>query len=125
MPRVEVDAIEDALTTVEDVAEAGLVHEDVIQYWYKKSEMKKLASDPEYLLQYRKKIEFAINSGFALFYKGSDASKMAQEYMTNEMKRRLKNHPTLTKKLIPSWAPGCRLVSYKLCLQWPIIRFPF
>lgn len=67
-----------------------------------------MAEDPEYLLMYRKKIEFAMNHGFQIFYKDSKASKMVQQYMAAEMARRLNYHPELTKHLIPEWPVGCR-----------------
>ncbi|KAH7377421.1 cyclohexanone monooxygenase [Cadophora sp. MPI-SDFR-AT-0126] len=105
MPRVPVNA--DA-ETAEALVEKVEVDPLVQQYFYKKHEIKKLREDPEFLLQYRKQIEYGINLGFAIFYKGSEASKMAQKYMENEMAKRLQYHPELTKRLIPTWAPGCR-----------------
>lgn len=72
--------------------------------------MEKLRSDPEYFLQYRKKIEFAMNSGFKIFYKDSQASKLAKQYMAAEMARRLNYHPELMQRLIPDWDVGCRYV---------------
>ncbi|KAI1857254.1 uncharacterized protein JN550_013337 [Neoarthrinium moseri] len=102
MPRVPVD--------VPNAENAGDEHldPDVAQYWYKPQEMERFHDDPEYLLHYRKQIEFAINRGFALFYKDSEASKMAEMYMQSQMKRRLKDDPVLTKKMIPTWPVGCR-----------------
>lgn len=80
----------------------------VIRYHYKPQEIERLAKDPEYLLLYRKKIEFALNSGFQIFYKDSMASRITQQYMAAEMARRLNYHPVLTERLIPSWPVGCR-----------------
>ncbi|KAF9872441.1 4-hydroxyacetophenone monooxygenase [Colletotrichum karsti] len=78
------------------------------QYFYTEREKNHLANNPEYLLEYRKRIETDISLGFAIFYKDSEASRMAEQYMKTEMKRRLKDHPILTQKLIPGWPVGCR-----------------
>jgi len=69
-----------------------------------------LEEDPDYHLQYRKKIEYGMNAGFRVFYKDTEDSIMAGKYMEAEMKRRLKNHPELVKRLIPQWPVGCRCV---------------
>lgn len=111
MPRVPVNAVDIVATSVREIAQTGIENIDMGQYFYKKNEIQKMMSDAEFHLYYRKQIEYSINTGFALFYKDSDASKMAQAYMTAEMTRRLNNHPTLTSKLIPKWPPGCRLVT--------------
>jgi len=78
------------------------------RYFYKPHEIEKLNKDPEYHLNYRKKIEYGMNAGFRIFYKGSDDSLMAQKYMAAEMARRLNYHPELTKRLVPDWPVGCR-----------------
>lgn len=94
-----------------EVDDKDAVYPNAGQYFYTERERERLAADPAYLLGYRKWIEFAINTGFAIFYKDTDASRMAQEYIRSEMNRRLKDHPVLTEKLIPSWPVGCRFVS--------------
>ncbi|OJJ01771.1 hypothetical protein ASPVEDRAFT_192049 [Aspergillus versicolor CBS 583.65] len=83
-------------------------HPEAGQYFYTPDEIQRLSSDPEYLLNYRKRIEYGINVGFAIFYKGMEPSRMAEQYMRAEMTRRLQNHPVLTKRLIPTWPVGCR-----------------
>jgi len=67
-----------------------------------------LTEDPEYHLQYRKKIEYGMNAGFRIFYKDTEDSIMVGKYMEAEMKRRLRDHPELVKRLIPQWPVGCR-----------------
>ncbi|KAI1344236.1 cyclohexanone monooxygenase [Xylariaceae sp. FL0016] len=81
---------------------------DVAQRWYRPQEMERFRDDPEYLLKYRKTIEYGINRGFEIFYKNSEASKGAEAYMRSEMKRRLKDDPVLTERMTPSWPVGCR-----------------
>ena len=114
MPRVPVDIAApanaemkngDQKTIVED-AEAHMP--SLGQYYYSDREMQRLREDPKYFLDYRKRIEFAINTGFAIFYKDTDASRMVEKYMRSEMERRLENDLILTEKLIPSWPVGCR-----------------
>ena len=106
MPRVPVELTSEK--EGEFIQDKEAVHPSIGQYFYTPQEIQKLANDPEYLLNYRKRIEYAINEGFAIFYKGSEASEMAHKYMVAEMNRRLKNDPILTQKLIPSWPVGCR-----------------
>ncbi|KAL2848869.1 hypothetical protein BJY01DRAFT_246093 [Aspergillus pseudoustus] len=64
-------------------------------------------SSPEKLLAYRKEIEHALNSQFALFKTGSSVQKETREYMEGQMRAKLRN-PSLAKLLIPSWSVGCR-----------------
>lgn len=106
MARVPVEITDEKAAAAVDDKDAA--QPQVGQYFYTDREIKRLAEDPEYLLDYRKRIEFAINAGFAIFYKDSEASKMAEQYMRAEMARRLENHPVLTKKLVPEWPVGCR-----------------
>lgn len=118
MPRVPVDIAASATVqggsqegktaaTVEDTKASMPV---LGQYFYNEREVQRLREDPQYFLDYRKRIEFAINTGFAIFYKDTDASRMVEKYMRAEMMRRLDNNPVLSEKLIPSWPVGCRLV---------------
>lgn len=108
MPRVPVDI--SGSSPAGEVDDEHAVNPDIGQYVYTERERERLATDPEYLLNYRKEIEFAINTNFAVFYKNTDASRAAEAYMRAEMNRRLKDHPILTKKLVPSWPVGCRSV---------------
>lgn len=108
MPRVPVELTSNEEGEVINDKEA--VHPSVGQYFYTPEETQRLANDPDYLLNYRKRIEFAINEGFAIFYKDTEASERVYKYMQAEMSRRLENHPVLTNKLIPAWPVGCRYV---------------
>lgn len=80
----------------------------VQQYFYKDHEKDYLRKNPEYHLQYRKQIEHYINRGFAIFYKNTEASQMAEWYMRNEMQKRIGDFKELADKLIPTFSPGCR-----------------
>ncbi|PGH14607.1 hypothetical protein AJ79_02942 [Helicocarpus griseus UAMH5409] len=110
MPRVKVEVSSEAdketgLTNGDHKEESDI---DVSQYFYKTHEIDRFRSDPDYLLHYRKQIEYGINAGFSVFYKGSELSQLSRQYMIDSMTRRLKNHPELTKRLIPTWPVGCR-----------------
>lgn len=126
MERVPVDV-------PEELKETGIpqtvVDPFVMQKAYTKSEIKTLTSDPDYLLLYRKKIEYSINSNFGIFYKDTEASNMAGWCMRENMKTRLKNHPVLTEKLIPQWSVGCRRLTpgdgYLEALIAPNVDFTF
>lgn len=111
MPRVQVEVpqTENSTPVVADPEDA---QSDIGQYFYKDFEIERLRKDPEYLLKYRKQIEYGINKACAaMVYKNSEASRMTEMYMRAEMTRRLDNHPVLTKKLIPSWSVGCRFAT--------------
>ncbi|KAM0276909.1 hypothetical protein ACHAQH_006281 [Verticillium albo-atrum] len=104
MPRVPVEVPGDdaAAVVVDDTPP------DVGQSFYDDSEMKRLTEDSLYLLNYRKRIEFAINTGFAIFYKNTEASRMSEMYMRAEIVRKLNNHPVLSKKSVPECSVSCR-----------------
>ncbi|KEF61461.1 uncharacterized protein A1O9_03027 [Exophiala aquamarina CBS 119918] len=104
MPRVPVELTEGTKAT----SSHEEVNPDVSQAYYKAEEVQRFIDDPEYHLQYRKQIEHGINVGFAIFYKDSQASQIAKEYMVSAMKRRLQDNPELCKRLIPDWPVGCR-----------------
>jgi cation diffusion facilitator CzcD-associated flavoprotein CzcO len=106
MPRVAMDIPEEERDTVDAAESAKNVFTSQVMYTEK--EMNKLASDPEYLLKYRKQIEYGINAGFAIFYKDSEAAKGAESYMRDTMQKRLNHDPVLTKMIIPTWPVGCR-----------------
>ncbi|KAK6197189.1 battenin CLN3 protein [Pestalotiopsis sp. IQ-011] len=108
LPRIPVKLDEQPSASVDTVTDDQRLPEDEGQYYYTEQEMKKLEQDPAFLLEYRKRIEFKFDQVFALFYKDSVASQQAVEHMIEVMKRRLKNHPELCQRLIPSWPVGCR-----------------
>ena len=105
MPRVKVELPEGTTLSIEEET-----NPDVSQRKFASEEIQRFVNDKDYHLRYRKQIEFGINMGFAIFYRGSEAAKMAQDYMVASMKRRLKDHPELCKRLIPDWSVGCRYV---------------
>jgi len=68
--------------------------------------------DPDYLLQFRKKIEAEINSLFGMYQQGSKTSNDFREVIRTEMNRRLgPGNEELKKFIIPKWSPGCRRIS--------------
>lgn len=103
MPRVSLDLPNTAKLDPQEVPNPL-----VQQYFFRQDEIEYLRNCPEEHLSYRKQIEAAINRGFAIFYKDTEASKMAEWYMRNEMEKRLSGNKELKEKLIPSWPVGCR-----------------
>lgn len=103
MPRVPIN-LPDPAHLVPQIVPDPLVQ----QYFFRQDEIEYLKKSPEEHLNYRKQIEAAINRGFAIFYKDTNASKMAESYMRCEMEKRLGNNRELKEKLIPSWPVGCR-----------------
>lgn len=79
------------------------------QYYFSESEKKKFRDDPDFHLQYRKRMEAAVNSLFEVFLKDSDTSRAVEKMMRAEMHRRIGGgHEELKDKLIPHWPVGCR-----------------
>lgn len=103
MPRIPI-----TIPTSSDPIPEEIPNPLIQQYYFRPDEIAYLSKHPEEHLKYRKEIEGAINRGFAIFYKDTEASKMAEWYMRNEMMKRLGDHTELIEKLIPSFPPGCR-----------------
>lgn len=92
----------------------GAVDDDpgLRQYTFTDADKKKFAEDPEYLLQFRKKIEAEINSLFGMYQQGSEMSNQFREVIKTEMLKRMgPGHEELKKFIIPKWSPGCRRIS--------------
>lgn len=82
------------------------------QYEFTEADKRKFKEDPEYHLSFRKRIEAEINGLFGMYRQGSDLSNQFREVITNEMNRRMGDgHEELKKRIIPTWAPGCRRIS--------------
>ncbi len=82
------------------------------QYYFSEEEKEKFRTDPEYHLQFRKKLEGAVNNLFDMFIKDSPTSESADKMMRAEMHRRIGDgHEELKEKLIPKWPPGCRRIT--------------
>ncbi|KAG9244397.1 hypothetical protein BJ878DRAFT_534602 [Calycina marina] len=82
------------------------------QYEFTPENKQVFKNDPEYLLQFRKKIEAEINSLFGMYQQGSEMSDAFREVITNEMHRRIGlGNEELKKFIIPKWSPGCRRIS--------------
>ncbi|KAE9965383.1 hypothetical protein BLS_007682 [Venturia inaequalis] len=95
----------------EDKKEAGEQAEETSQHFFTDEEKQRFKDDPEYHLQYRKKIESAIHTTFEMYIKDSEASKGAQKNMVEEMNRRIgPGHEELKSRLIPSWPPDVTTV---------------
>lgn len=82
------------------------------QYTFTDEDKKRFANDPEYHLDFRKRIEAEINSLFGMYQQGSDMNNAFRKLVTEEMHRRIgPGHEELKKHIIPKWAPGCRRIS--------------
>ncbi|KAJ5629463.1 sterigmatocystin biosynthesis monooxygenase stcW [Penicillium herquei] len=82
------------------------------QYEFTEAEKQRFRDDPEYHLQFRKRIEAEINGLFGMYKQGSEMSNQMREIFTKEMHRRMgPGHEELKKFIIPKWAPGCRRIS--------------
>ncbi|KAF1816732.1 FAD/NAD(P)-binding domain-containing protein [Eremomyces bilateralis CBS 781.70] len=82
---------------------------DGLNFAYTQKQKDYLRDHPEKYMEYRKQIENELNQRFKFIIKGTDEAKMAREYATSEMKRKLNNDPRLCDKIIPKdFNPGCR-----------------
>jgi len=82
------------------------------QYTFSEQEKKRFRDDPEYHLDFRKRIEAEINSLFGMYQRGSEMSNHFRDVITKEMNRRMgPGHEKLKSFIIPKWSPGCRRIS--------------
>ena len=82
------------------------------QYKFTEDNKKRFREDPEYHLNFRKRIEAEINGLFGMYRRGSDLSNLFRKVITEEMHRRMgAGHEELKAFIIPKWAPGCRRIS--------------
>lgn len=82
------------------------------QYKFTEEDKKRFREDPQYHLDFRKRIEAEINGLFGMYTQGSELSKIFREVITNEMNRRMgPGHEELKSFIIPKWSPGCRRIS--------------
>jgi cation diffusion facilitator CzcD-associated flavoprotein CzcO len=82
------------------------------QYNFTEADKKKFAEDPEYHLDFRKRIEAEINSLFGMYQQNSEMNNMFRDVITKEMHRRMgPGHEKLKSFIIPKWSPGCRRIS--------------
>lgn len=82
------------------------------QYDFTEADIKRFREDPEYHLDFRKRIEAEINSLFGMYKQGSELSHQFRDVITKEMNRRMgPGHEKLKEFIIPKWAPGCRRIS--------------
>ncbi|KIW95966.1 uncharacterized protein Z519_03032 [Cladophialophora bantiana CBS 173.52] len=78
---------------------------------YTEKEKEKFRDDPEYLLQYRRKIERHMAAGFRLFFRGSEQNLQAKAGMKMYMEHLLGDNEELKRRIIPQWSPGCRRIT--------------
>jgi cation diffusion facilitator CzcD-associated flavoprotein CzcO len=82
------------------------------QYTFSEAEKERFHSDPEYHLDFRKRIEAEINSLFGMYQQGSEMSNHFRDVITKEMNRRMgPGNEKLKAMIIPKWSPGCRRIS--------------
>lgn len=82
------------------------------QYDFTEADIKKFREDPEYHLDFRKRIEAEINSLFGMYIQNSELSNQFRDIITKEMLRRMgPGHEKLKEFIIPKFSPGCRRIS--------------
>ncbi|KAH0845024.1 hypothetical protein AYO21_04055 [Fonsecaea monophora] len=74
---------------------------------YSREERESFARDKGKLLEYRKGIESALNSQFAIFLQNTQVQRDTRQHMQKQMSEKL-HDPVLEDKLIPKWSVGCR-----------------
>ncbi len=79
------------------------------RHTYTDQEKEQFRNDPEWHLEYRKKLEAAVVETFPMFYRGSELNIKAKQAMRDRMLARIGDgFDELKKRLIPEWSPGCR-----------------
>ncbi|KIW11199.1 hypothetical protein PV08_10499 [Exophiala spinifera] len=112
-PPIAADMVVQANANEKAVADAGATDQPItLNHSYTDSEKERFKKHPEEFLAYRKGLEAQFTSQFDLYLTGSKASQEAQRIMQEQMIQRIgPGHEELKKRLIPSWAPGCRRLS--------------
>lgn len=78
-----------------------------MQHRFSTEEITKFKTQPDYHLEFRKKMENVMNNSTDVFVAGSEMSNTARKMMTTEMEKRIgPGNEELKRKLIPKWAPG-------------------
>lgn len=78
------------------------------QYHYSDEEKEVFRSDPQELMNYRKKIQAGSNKAFDMFVKHSHAQEAGRQAVADQMKAKLNNDEDLARKLTPEYEVGCR-----------------
>lgn len=95
-----------------DLQKGAEVNPGQRQYTFSDKEKARFRDDPEYHLDFRKRIEAEINGLFGMYQQGSELSNHFREVIKEEMHRRMgPGHEKLKEFIIPKWSPGCRRIS--------------
>ncbi|KIW87486.1 uncharacterized protein Z519_11809 [Cladophialophora bantiana CBS 173.52] len=79
------------------------------KHYYIEAEKEKFRTDPEFHLQYRKRLESALTEMFPMFLRGTKLNVQARESMRASMLAKIgPGHDELKQRFIPQWSPGCR-----------------
>ncbi|KAK5731130.1 hypothetical protein LTR15_001068 [Elasticomyces elasticus] len=78
------------------------------KHQYTEKEKQRFRDDPDYHLEYRKKVEGSIVGGWDMFNRGTDLNVQVRQFMQNQMRDRLGDRDDLKERIIPTWSPGCR-----------------
>jgi cation diffusion facilitator CzcD-associated flavoprotein CzcO len=78
------------------------------KHFYTAKEKQRFLEDPDYLHDYRTRLEKSMVGGWDMFYRGSELNVMFKELVQKSMRERLQGREDLQSQLIPSWSPGCR-----------------
>lgn len=78
-----------------------------MQHRFTADQIAKFKEQPDYHLEFRKKMENVMNNSTDVFVAGSEMSNGARKTMTAVMEKRLgPGNEELKQRLIPKWAPG-------------------
>ncbi|GAM84391.1 hypothetical protein ANO11243_023850 [Dothideomycetidae sp. 11243] len=77
-------------------------------FQFSEEQRAKFKNDPEYFLNFRRKIEEDGNAAHHVTIRGTEMQKAAMPYFEKSMKQRLARRPDIYDKLKPGFFPGCR-----------------
>ncbi|KAJ0413944.1 hypothetical protein BJY00DRAFT_305957 [Aspergillus carlsbadensis] len=80
------------------------------QHTFTAEEKRAFAENSAHLTEYRQGIESGMNGQWAIFLQHTEGQRSTREYMTQQMKEKLRN-PALEEALIPQWSVGCRRIT--------------
>jgi cation diffusion facilitator CzcD-associated flavoprotein CzcO len=79
------------------------------KHHYVEAEKERFRTDPEFFLDYRRKLEARLSASFPMFLRGSKLNNMVKSAFRESMLQKLgPGHEEFKEKFIPQWSPGCR-----------------
>jgi hypothetical protein len=99
------------VVSADKVHPAGMPPAAAGKHHFVEEEKQVLRSDPQALLDYRKKLESSLTQLFPAFLRGSPVNEMFKQQMQQVIGAQLGDNEEMRSAFLPSWSPGCRRIT--------------